>query len=469
MCGIHLAYNCDQFKTIRHRGIEHRVYYVEDILMQACHSRLPIQTLEGDDNSQPIIYDDGSVLMFNGEVFNFPEKYDCDIQYLKSFFAERNTFDKLTSIESIDEIKKWDGFWSIVYIGMQDKSVTTFTDPLGKKQLYINQTGEISSEIKSLIPDEFDIDPIFISSVRKWGYNKDDRTPYQGIRRLIPNNIYSFPFARVGVNPKKFRVYKEYYDFFGYYFVDPKEALFELLKDSVDNRLITKKYPIAMLLSGGLDSTIITYFLEKVFGANVKYYSIRNQEDDEHVKICQDYFGIEVKFLEYDMHSDQELIDQIYYMNDYPIDLGSVVPQWHLFKAIANQTDCKIVISGDGADEMFGGYRRINEYDSQGSDLFEELTYYHLPRLDRMSMAHTLELRSPFLRHELAQLAVGLPFEQRKNKAILKETFKGEIPDQVIYRKKLPLKNPLIVDDKIKYRNQIVDRFVDNPQRVWSA
>jgi len=71
-------------------------------------------------------------------------------------------------------------------------------------------------------------------------------------------------------------------------------------------------------------------------------------------------------------------------------------PQYHLFEAIKGGTNTRIVISGDGADELFGGYRRINEYDSQKSDVFHELTYYHLPRLDKLSMAHTLELRNPF-------------------------------------------------------------------------
>jgi asparagine synthetase B (glutamine-hydrolysing) len=140
--------------------------------------------------------------------------------------------------------------------------------------------------------------------------------------------------------------------------------------------------------------------------------------------------------------------------------MGSVIPQYHLFDAIKKGTNTRIVISGDGADELFGGYRRINEYDSQQSDIFHELTSYHLPRLDKMSMAHTLELRSPFLNHDIVRFAINLPFEERKNKKILKDTFSGLIPDSIIERKKLALKNTKIIEDQIEYRKKIVELFL---------
>jgi asparagine synthase (glutamine-hydrolysing) len=136
-----------------------------------------------------------------------------------------------------------------------------------------------------------------------------------------------------------------------------------------------------------------------------------------------------------------------------------VVPQYLLFDAIKKGTNTRIVLSGDGADEMFGGYRRIDEYDSQGSDVFHELTYYHLPRLDKMSMSHTLELRNPFLNLELLQMALNLPMDLRKHKSILKKAFKGLVPDSVIDRKKHPLKNERIVKDPMEYRIESIERF----------
>jgi asparagine synthase (glutamine-hydrolysing) len=192
----------------------------------------------------------------------------------------------------------------------------------------------------------------------------------------------------------------------------------------------------------------------------VSWYTINNGPDNDYVRACEDYWDIKVNRLDYNMdEGDLNLNDLYFKWNESPIDLGSVVPQYLLFDAIKKGTDTRIVLSGDGADEMFGGYRRIDEYDSQGSDIFHELTYYHLPRLDKMSMAHTLELRNPFLNLELVQLATALPMELRKHKTVLKKAFKGLVPDSVIERKKHPLKNEKIVKDPMEYRIEAIERF----------
>jgi asparagine synthetase B (glutamine-hydrolysing) len=178
-----------------------------------------------------------------------------------------------------------------------------------------------------------------------------------------------------------------------------------------------------------------------------------------------------VNFLEYDMNSDDPSfdgkLDEIYARwNESPVDLGSVVPQYLLFDAIKKGTNTRIVLSGDGADELFGGYKRIHEYDSQKSDIFHELTHYHLPRLDKMSMAHTLELRNPFLNLEIVSFALGLKKEWRTDKKILKETFRGLIPDAIIDRKKHPLKNEKIVKTPDEYRQEALDRFREGVKKV---
>jgi asparagine synthase (glutamine-hydrolysing) len=159
---------------------------------------------------------------------------------------------------------------------------------------------------------------------------------------------------------------------------------------------------------------------------------------------------------------DDSLVKEIYQIwNEGPIDLGSVIPQYHLFEAVKKFGGYRIVLSGDGSDELFGGYSRINEYDSQKSDTFDELSFYHLPRLDKMSMAHTLELRSPFLHLDIVRFALHLPLEWRKGKQILKDTFHPLLPSEIVHRKKEALKNPKIKEDKLAYRQHAVDLFLD--------
>jgi asparagine synthase (glutamine-hydrolysing) len=235
------------------------------------------------------------------------------------------------------------------------------------------------------------------------------------------------------------------------------EWLWTKMFESVKNRLISKNYPISLLISGGLDSSIIAAILEST-ESDVTWYSIENGES-EFVKILSNKFNKKVNFLQYEMdeNSNQEIY-QIW--NETPIDLGSVIPQYHLFKAIRENSNHRIVLSGDGADELFGGYKRIHEYDSQGSDIFDELSFYHLPRLDKMSMAHTLELRNPFLNLEIVNFALHLPLEWRKDKKILKDTFGPLLPDEIVNRKKAPLKNPGIKEDKLAYRYKAIDLFL---------
>jgi asparagine synthase (glutamine-hydrolysing) len=76
-------------------------------------------------------------------------------------------------------------------------------------------------------------------------------------------------------------------------------------------------------------------------------------------------------------------------------------------------------------------------------------------------MAHTLELRSPFLNLDIVRFALHLPLEWRKDKKILKDTFGPLLPEEIITRSKAPLKNPEIKQDKILYRYKAVDLFLE--------
>ena len=126
--------------------------------------------------------------------------------------------------------------------------------------------------------------------------------------------------------------------------------------------------------------------------------------------------------------------------NQTPVDLGSVVPQAQLAEALKKK-DIHVVLSGDGADELFNGYNRSKYYDSQHSDIFNELPYYHNPRLDRIMMGSIVELRAPFLASYIVKYAMELDYNLRREKKCLKTTFVDIIPDEIINRNKLALKS----------------------------
>lgn len=439
MCGIILSRNPDKLDSIKHRGIQFTSISKGKWIYG--HHRLPIQTLEEDSWYQPIKLYDGGLLLFNGEIFNYDKtKYNNDTEYLQKFFYHEIPFEII-----LPEINCWDGFWSIVII--RGDKVTAFTDPLGKKQLYINYRGEISSEIKGL-SNGLKIDKNFISTVNKWGYNTDNRTIYEDVKRIMPNNIY------IWNNSLSYsEIIHEYYKW------DTnlrKESIYDLLEESVERRLLSKKYKISTLFSGGLDSTIILYFLKKL-GADFNIYSINNGEDGEYVRLMENKWNLNINYLDVkpeNLPFEQKM--KIYDINDSMIDLGSIIPQYYLFKDIKD----KIVLTGDGADELFGGYRRINEYDSQRSDVFEELPFYHLIRIDRMSMHFTIECRNPFLGHDVIRAALQLPYSERINKKILKDQFRGFIPEEILDRKKEPLKINQIKENEILYRRKTIEDYL---------
>lgn len=465
MCGILLSLRAQKnpgiLDSIKHRGIEKLEKEIDQVTL--CHHRLPIQTLDGDEWSQPREISPGIFLMFNGEIFNYDQNlYSSDTEYLCQLFSSYRggNLEFFTSVY-LPHIQTWDGFWAIVIYDANKGGVIAFTDPLGKKLLYKNDLGEICSEIKGLRGPLDEIDESYISSIRKCGYNTDNRTPYKSIKRILPNTLY---FYNIG-SPLFNQTFPNYYrtwespisELVDSSYEDHMEWLWDKMFESVSNRLVSKNYPISLLVSGGLDSSIIAAVLKEI-GAKVTWFSIENGETP-FINDLSAHLGIPVNFLDYDMDSGKNaLIYKIW--NETPVDLGSVIPQYHLFDAVKKHSGYRIVLSGDGSDELFGGYSRIHEYDSQQSDVFDELSFYHLPRLDKMSMAHTLELRSPFLHLDLVRFALHLPLEWRTDKKILKDTFGPMLPDSIISRKKEALKNPEIKEDKMKYRQKAVDLFI---------
>jgi asparagine synthase (glutamine-hydrolysing) len=466
MCGILLTTQAKVtpgvLNSIKHRGTESYLVDLEDLAL--CHHRLPIQTLDGDNWKQPIEISKGVYLMFNGEIFNYDRNlFSSDTEYLCNLFSgfrSGGDFEFFCAMY-IPHFVTWDGFWAIVIFDSNSGNIITFTDPLGKKILYRNEIGEICSEIKGLITTNSQLDQKFLSSVKKWGYNTDHNTAFTNIKRLLPNNLYSYNIS----SPMFIKTYEQYYrawdlpvpELIGADYEGHVNWLWDKMFESVENRLVSKNYPISLLVSGGLDSSIIAAILKEK-DSDVTWFSVENSET-EFIRHLEDHLGVKSNFLDYSMDSEKNA--SIYAnWNESPIDLGSVIPQYHLFEAIKKGTDYRIVLSGDGADELFGGYSRIHEYDSQKSDTFEELTYYHLPRLDKMSMAHTLELRNPFLHLDIVRFAMHLPLEWRTDKKILKDTFGPMLPESIVFRKKEALKNPEIKQDRIAYRYKAIDLFL---------
>lgn len=401
---------------IAHRGLPGRSRLLIEDDIAIAHMRLPIVGLDREFD-QPYYTSDDRWVAWVGEIHNYKElmpKAQCDTQYMVSAVMEDPT--------------RCDGFWASVhhYVGGRTR---VRVDYLAQKPLYWrSDVNVICSELAPLLEWGYmEYDRLYLSNVQKWGYDPSGGTPYRKVWRIPPGTEIIFD-QEGGVVTKR----KYYPELVTHSTTGPPD-LNKLIRTAVINRLVSD-VPVALLLSGGLDSAIIAACLPE--GHKVKAFTIENGETAAAKRVAE-RFGLELEVLSAAPTNKDKLDAARAYWE--PIDLGSVVPQYMLGKAIAAQ-GYHVVLSGDGADELFGGYARSMEYDSQFSDVFCELPFYHLPRLDTLMMRHTIELRCPFLASNVMEYALCVPHKRfRRNKQMLRDAFEPEL-GVLAHVKKIPLR-----------------------------
>lgn len=381
------------------------------------HTRLAIQDLSPA-GAQPVVEKD-QVFAFVGEIFNH-------------FISEQNSMGIALRRRDFHHL---DGFWSVVQISKS--GAYAFTDYLGSKPLYWwPEQGVVCSEIRpmfELAPPPA-LDQIYLANCIKWGYDYSGRTPWEGIFQLPPGVVINLESGG-----------RQFYWDWAKVPGQPDE-----LKPEIDNAIFNRTVsdrPVSMLLSGGLDSSIVYYTLAQA-GKEIEAFSVENGESE--------FLPEGVQVLDLPEVSTKEAVEIL----QAPIDLGSMVPQLKLARAVASK-GYNVCLTGDGADELFGGYRRAQEYDSQQSDVFVELPYYHFPRLDRIMMSETIELRSPFIAPRVIAAALRLPYSKRTSKQALKEAYSGVVPDPILKRDKHPLKTEAVISGGYNYRRRLVQEFID--------
>lgn len=403
---------------MKHRGLHTKIVHEKDIVF--FHEHLPIQASF---NDNPIIETERFIILFNGEIFH--DDYDNDLEYISDTFRANPLF------EAIEDIIQQDGFYSFIIYDKDHKNIYCFTDPLGKKQLYFNNKS-IASELRPL--SKGSINNLHLTKTIKFGYVTDDSTPYCNIKRILPNQLYTF-----NINFELLNVSDTMYKFQA-----RQGDLYEIIDKAVKNRLKGHEN-VGLLLSGGLDSSIIAHHAGYSVAST---YCVDNLDDLEYARLIYP----NIKSIKLDIN------DKALAAMEMPMDLGSMYPQYSLFE----QVDETVILTGDGADEAFGGYKRMNEYDSQLSDIFDELPFYHNVRIDRMSMIHTKECRSPFMSIPVIEYAMSLPYEDRVNKQHLRDRYKGILHTDIVNRPKEPLKTDIIRStDGVQYRKQLVDKWLE--------
>lgn len=225
---------------------------------------------------------------------------------------------------------------------------------------------------------------------------------------------------------------------------------------AVEKRMLTDR-PVAALLSGGLDSSLIASMVQKsltrLAQPPLKTFSIgfKGSSDLKHARLVADYIGSD--HTEIEMTPDQffEAIPEVIKaIESYDTTtVRASVGNYLIAKEIRKRTDCKVVFNGDGADELFGGYLYFRSapndaaFHAETGRLLEDIYTFDVLRSDRSISSNGLEARTPFLDKQFVAIVRSLPPNLLKpvpgkiEKSILRESFyDGWLPNEVLMRRK---------------------------------
>ncbi|MGD0771582.1 MAG: asparagine synthase (glutamine-hydrolyzing) [Candidatus Solibacter sp.] len=526
-------------EAISHRGPDQQGIF-EGNEATLCAVRLKIIDLDGGD--QPILSGNrDTAIVFNGEIYNHQEVRG-ELESLGHRF--RSNCDTETVLEAFLE---WDtacfsrmrGMFAVALWTESQKRLVLVRDRMGIKPLYYYSSGEelyFGSELKAIlehpeVPRHLDLDAL--DTYLSLNYVAGAQTLIRGIKKVAPGHLLEWRHGKLRGEAwwKLPEGGKR-----GISLGAAKEELDWLLHDAVREHLIAD-VPLGVWASGGLDSSAILHYAAAQTAGKLKTFSVsfrgRSFDESSYFREIARNYGTDHH--EFDLNPEVELqsaIEDFAYYSDEPSADAGALPVWFLSRM--SRRHVTVALSGEGADELFGGYlthqadrlvrpfrrlapaglRRLMrgaldrympvsddkislEYklkrwlegsllDPDEAHFFWNGTFspeqlaqirpgtngsglrklvdalgmapngvlqryltvdqsYYLPddilyKTDRMSMAHSLEVRPPFLDHRIVEFAATLPRRLKirggTQKFVLRELMRGKLPERVLNRKK---------------------------------
>ena len=511
------------------------------------HRRLSIIDIAG--GHQPIFNADKTLaIVCNGELYEFEKHRNELIQKGHSFQSQSDSEVILKLYEEYgkDCLKRMNGMFAFAIVHLPSREIFIARDRFGQKPLYFTQQGRnfaFASGPRSLLPLNWLDSSISSESIHQFLQFycvPQEQSIYQNIQKLPPAHYAIWDGFSLEI--KSYWQYKNDSSFTGSY-QEAVEETRSLMTRAVQRRMVSD-VPVGSFLSGGVDSSIITAIAKKE-KVDLKTFSIafseKQYDERKYSQLVADHLQTE-HLLQEVKASDINLVRQVAQDYEEPFADASMLPFYLLSQSASEQVT--VALSGDGADELFGGYYRYqalakqqklkqvpqifskgiqaiadflpnsaNErsksakikrfakllnlpldeaywrtisrwQDSYSSELYSDefrqsLNHQHtlspiqknldseakildqlmsleakqympddiLVKVDRASMAASLEVRSPFLDQDLANFAMTLPshfkMKGNKRKRILEDAFADQLPKEVFDRKKMGFGVPL--------------------------
>ena len=531
---------CD---VIRHRGPDDEGVWVED---GAALGMRRLSIIELATGHQPIHNEDRTVwIVFNGEIYNYPELRQELEAAGHRFYTSTDTETIVHAYEQWGKaaIGRLRGMFGLAIWNTRTRELLVARDRIGIKPMYHATVGGrlyFGSELKSLLqaPDlPRDLDPDALDHYLSFLYTPRDGSIFKHVRKLPPGHLLTWHDGRLAI--ERYWQLPADETFTGSE-ADAVSQLRTVLTGAVRSHLLSD-VPLGAFLSGGIDSSLVVGLMAQVSGSRVKTFSIGFDEPEfdelEPARRVAQHFGTEHH--EFVVKPDGVgILDAMVSHFDEPFADSSAIPTWYVSEMARRHVT--VVLSGDGGDELFGGYDRyvphprvvaFDRYspralrqvaaiaaarlphgvrgknflrhvgrDEQGRYLdairffgadekpdllsvelqraiegpdpetrlarhFER--FAHLPwpsqmmrfdaetylpedvltKVDRMSMAHSIESRVPLLDNEVIEFASSLPASMKikggRRKHVLKEVAAALLPAEILNRPKQGFGVPL--------------------------
>ena len=477
MCGIlfsnYQTVDTKLFKKalnlMHHRGPDNQSYFVKDKVFLG-HNRLSIIDLNPRSN-QPF-HDGDLVMIYNGEVYNYKELI-LDHHLVVSTKSDTEVVLAMYRKYGSACLEYFNGMFTLIIYDKSTGEIFAARDRLGIKPLYYTNRGDkwiLASEIASILKlKDSEFDEFGVRQYRKLRMTIKGYTIYKDIKFFPPGHYL--------LNGKL----KKYWDLSVQHKEPPDDdELRWLIEDAVRLR---KRSDVAVgsYLSGGLDSSILTAILRPENTWTVGFKELNEFE-------WSDLANRDLNTIHHatvvDKNTYLETARWMISKRREPLSVPNEVLIYLMTKNVKMENT--VILSGEGADELFWGYDRIfkwayhadamdiNEFDKKycygthkdnkvldfalegisGSTVLDRVGYYFqihhlqglLRRLDNSTMLCSVEARVPFVDHRLVELLAGTPFEWRMGKTFkepLKRIFNEIIPKDIISRKKVGFPVPL--------------------------
>lgn len=371
MCGI-CGFNWGNSSLIKemahkmdHRGPDQEGYY-SDSTISLGHKRLSIIDLS-EKGKQPMSNEDDSlIIVFNGEIYNFQEIRSVLKEKGHDFKSDSDTEIIIHSYMEWGEdcVKKFNGMWAFCIYDKKNGKLFLSRDRFGKKPLYYyfnNNQFIFGSEIKAILTHEIkkELNKTAVSSFLSYRYVLGEETFFKDIFKLLPahNLIYDLRTKQIEKN-------WEYWDIVPHEILDDFETakikVDDLLNSSIRYRKISD-VPLGVILSGGLDSSLVTAILSMQEKKPINTFTVKfvdeGFDETQFARIVSEKYNTTHFEVILDSSNFLEIMKDYTKYKDEPIGVPNEIPLYLLSKKIRDNVT--VVLSGEGADELFEGYGRI--------------------------------------------------------------------------------------------------------------